>query len=172
EVIGRRDLRVERIDARPQLLRTIVAVRGASSLRGQIAVTRIAANAVVPIGSVRAPAAKGGLRAMSIPIDPALAAGGALAAGDHVDIVFRSRDAASIIVADAEVLAVDARGRGGIGETSSPFVVTIAVDARQSLLLGAAIADGHISIARTTGAPSSAGTSPQPLERLASGTSR
>ena len=58
----------------------------------------------------------------------------------------------SIIVADAEVIAVDAKGRGGIGETNSPFTVTIAVDAAQSQLLAAAIADGDISLARTTGA--------------------
>ena len=64
------------------------------------------------------------------------------------------------------MIAVDAKGRGGIGETSSPFTVTVAVDSRQSQLLAAAIADGDISIARTTGAVSSKGTAPQPLDRV------
>jgi hypothetical protein len=75
--------------------------------------------------------------------------------------------------ADAKVLAVDERGRGGIGESTSPFTLTIAVDAPESLLVAAAIADGHISIARTTGATSSQGTAPQVLDRAGvSGASR
>ncbi len=72
----------------------------------------------------------------------------------------------SIIVRDAEVIAIDAKGQSGIGETSSPFTVTIAVDARQSQLLAAAIADGDISLARTTGARSSQGTAPHVLDEV------
>jgi len=60
-------------------------------------------------------------------------------------------------------------GRGGIGETSSPFTVTLAVTAEQSQLLAAAIAAGDVSIARTTGAPDSAGTPPLALDRGAPG---
>jgi Flp pilus assembly protein CpaB len=103
---------------------------------------------------------------MSIPIDPARAVGGRLVAGDRVDVVFAGTREVSIIVAGAEVLAVDARGRGGIGETASPFTVTLAVTAEQSQLLTAAIADGDVSITRTTGARSAAGTQPQPLDRV------
>ena len=102
---------------------------------------------------------------MSIPIDPSKAVGGRLAAGDRVDVLFTDRGIASIIVIDAKVLAVDERGRGGIGESTSPFTLTIAVNASESLLVAAAIADGNISIARTTGAASSQGTAPQALAR-------
>ena len=89
---------------------------------------------------------------MSIPIDPSRAVGGHLATGDRIDVLFAGDREVSIIVRDAEVIAVDAKGRGGIGETNSPFTVTIAVNAAQSQLLAAAIADGDISLARTTGA--------------------
>ncbi|HEX5586225.1 MAG TPA: hypothetical protein VFZ17_02860, partial [Acidimicrobiia bacterium] len=58
-----------------------------------------------------------------------------------------------------------------IGETSSPFTVTIAVDAAASQRLAAAIADGDVSIARTTGARSSAGLQPLSLDRLDTDTS-
>ncbi len=58
--------------------------------------------------TLRPRAARHGLRAMSIPIDPARAVGGRLAAGDRVDVLFAGERAVSIIVADAEVLAVDA----------------------------------------------------------------
>jgi Flp pilus assembly protein CpaB len=104
---------------------------------------------------------------MSIPIDPSRAVGGRLDAGDRVDVLFAGQEAVSIIVADAPVLAVDARGRGGIGESSSPFTVTIAVTPRQSQLVAAAVADGDISLARTTGATSARGTAPESLDRVA-----
>ena len=167
EVIRARDFRVDRIRADRDLLSTIVGGHSARALRGEIAVATIAQNAVIPRGAVRAPAAGAGLRAMSIPIDPSNAVGGRLAAGDRVDVLFTDRSVASIVVTDAKVLAVDERGRGGIGESTSPFTLTIAVDASESLLVAAAIADGNISIARTTGAVSSRGTAPQPLGRTA-----
>ena len=167
EVIRARDFRVDRIRADRDLLSTIVGGHGARALRGEIAVATIAENAVIPRGAVRAPAAGAGLRAMSIPIDPSKAVGGRLAAGDRVDVLFTDRSLASIIVTDAKVLAVDERGRGGIGESTSPFTLTIAVDANESLLVAAAIADGNISIAATTGAASSSGTAPQALGRTA-----
>jgi hypothetical protein len=65
------------------------------------------------------------------------------------------------------VLAVDARGRGGIGESASPFTVTVGVTARQSQLVAAAVADGEISLARTTGADSERGIAPESLDRVA-----
>ena len=74
------------------------------------------------------------------------------------------------IARDGALLGVDAKDRGGIGETGSPFTVTIAVNARQSQLVAAAIADGDISIARTTGAASSKETPPQALERIGTST--
>jgi Flp pilus assembly protein CpaB len=152
ETIGPADVRVERIRAGRDLLGTVVAGGSARALRGEIAVATIAAHAVIPRGAVRPKAAGAGMRAMSIPIDPARAVSGRLASGDRVDVLFATRDRVTIIVSDATVLAVDERGRGGIGESTSPFTVTIAVDTEQSLLVAAAIADGNISIARTTGA--------------------
>ena len=105
---------------------------------------------------------------MSIPIDPARAVGGRLTPGDRVDVLFAGERTASIIVADAQVLAVDARGRGGIGESSSPFTVTIAVSARQSQLVAAAVADGDVSFARTTGSASARGRAAESLESVTS----
>jgi Flp pilus assembly protein CpaB len=170
EVIRASDYRVDRIRAGRDLLSTIVGSHGVRALRGEIAVATIAENALIPRGAVRAPAAGAGLRAMSIPIDPSKAVGGRLAAGDRVDVLFTDRAIASIIVTDAKVLAVDERGRGGIGESTSPFTLTIAVNASESLLVAAAIADGNVSIARTTGAISSQGTAPQTLGRTTSTT--
>ena len=165
EAVHAGDFRTERVQATGRVLDSFVRTRDLRRLHGQIAVATITAGDPVFRRELRPCAARAGLRAMSIPIDPSRAVGGRLAAGDRVDVLFTGDREVSIIVRDASVLAVDAKGRGGIGETTSPFTVTIAVDARQSQLLAAAIADGDISIARTTGARSSEGTRPQPLER-------
>jgi Flp pilus assembly protein CpaB len=103
---------------------------------------------------------------MSIPIDTALAVAGRLAPGDRVDVLFAGASSVSIIIGDALVLEVDERARGGIGETSSPFTVTLAVTARESQLLAAAVADGDVVIARTTGARPSSAIAPLELERI------
>jgi Flp pilus assembly protein CpaB len=170
ETVGADDFRTARVQADGRLLDSFVRARELQRVDGRIATATITAGEPVFRRELRPRAARAGLRAMSIPIDPSRAVGGRLAAGDRVDVLFAGDREVSIIVRDASVLAVDEKGRGGIGETSSPFTVTIAVDARQSQLLAAAIADGDISIARTTGARSSAGTRPQPLERAGAST--
>ena len=149
-----------------EVLATVAKADDRRRFEGRIAGTTIAAGELVTSRTLRRRAAPHGLRAMSIPIDPSRAVGGRLSAGDHVDVLFAGQEAVSIIVADAPVLAVDARGRGGIGESSSPFTVTIAVDAPQSQLVAAAVADGEISLARTTGADSARGTAPASLDRV------
>jgi Flp pilus assembly protein CpaB len=159
------DFRSVRVQMQHNLLATFVRARDVGQLRGRIATVTIEPGEAIMRRELRTRAANAGLRAMSIPIDPSRAVGGRLATGDRIDVLFAGDHEVSIIVRDAEVIAIDAKGRGGIGETSSPFTVTIAVDARQSQLLAAAIADGDISLARTTGARSSQGTEPQVLDR-------
>jgi Flp pilus assembly protein CpaB len=160
------DLRGVLVTMDPSVLATVVRVADVGRLRGRIAGVTIAAGELVPRRVLRPRAARKGLRAMSIPIDPSRAVGGRLAARDRVDVLFAGERAVSIIVADAPVLAVDSRGRGGIGESASPFTVTIAVTARQSQLIAAAVAGGNISLARTTGADSSRGTPAEPIDRV------
>jgi Flp pilus assembly protein CpaB len=159
--------RSERVDASPGLLDALLTSKQLRAARGDVVVTMVRAGDPVARSALRPVAAPDDRRAMSIPVDASLAVAGRLSPGDRVDVLFAGSDAASIIVGDALVLAVDERSRGGIGETSSPFTVTLAVTAEQSQLLAAAVADGDVSIARTTGAPSSAGTEPLRLDRRA-----
>jgi Flp pilus assembly protein CpaB len=165
DVVDARDLRPARVQASDALLGALVAAEDARRVRGLIAVASVADGEPVVRSQLRRRAAPGGMRAMSIPIDASRAAGGRIAPGDRVDVVFAGTHEASIIVPDAPVLAVDEPGRGGIGEVARPFTVTVAVDAHQSQLLAAAIADGELSITRTTGARSSEGTEPVSLDR-------
>jgi Flp pilus assembly protein CpaB len=166
ETITAADFRTSRVTLTPELLATVAQADVRHRLVGRIAGTTIGEGELVVTRMLRPRSALHGLRAMSIPIDPARAVGGRLAAGDRVDVLFAGQQAVSIIVADASVLAVDARGRGGIGESASPFTVTIAVSAKQSELVAAAVADGEISLARTTGAASARGTKPETLDRI------
>jgi Flp pilus assembly protein CpaB len=166
ETISSSDFRTTRATLTPAVLATVAQGRDQRRLEGRIAGSTIAEGELVTTRALRRRAAPHGLRAMSIPIDPARAVGGRLAAGDRVDVLFAGQQAVSIIVADAPVLAVDARGRGGIGESASPFTVTVGVTARQSQLVAAAVADGDISLARTTGADSARGVAPESLDRV------
>lgn len=166
ERVSADDFRSVAVTMSAPLLATVVRARDVAGVTGRIAGTTVAEGEIISKRMLRPRAARSGRRAMSIPIDPARAVGGRLAAGDRVDVLFAGEQAVSIIVVDAEVLAVDARGRGGIGDSASPFMVTIAVSARQSQLVAAAVADGNISLARTTGSASSKGVAPQSLDRV------
>jgi pilus assembly protein CpaB len=169
EAVTAADFRIVRATLTPEVLATVARAHDRRRVAGRIAGSTIAEGELISIRTLRPRAAPHGLRAMSIPIDPGRAVGGRLAAGDRVDVLFAGAREVAIIVPDAPVLAVDARGRGGIGESASPFTVTIALDARQSQLVAAAVADGEISLARTTGARSARGVAPKALDRVTAG---
>jgi Flp pilus assembly protein CpaB len=165
ETIRSGDVQESTVRASRAVLDAFVPAGEAARLRGRVATAAVGQDEPITRRAVRPPSAPSGLRAMSIPVDAARAVSGHLAPGDRVDVVFAGEREASIIVADAEVLAVDARARGGINGSSSSFAVTIAVDAEQSELVAAAIEDGHFSITRTTGADRAVGVRPLSLDR-------
>lgn len=90
-----------------------------------------------------------GLRAMSVPIDPAHAANGAIGVGDLVDVIVVRDGVARYVVTSAEVVAV-AEPTGGVARDG--FAVTLAVDADSSLRLAVALDGGSIEVVRATGA--------------------
>ena len=163
------DVRFEAVAMSDELLATTLRRGGVTRARGDVVVGPIRAGELVTRGRLRPAAASGGLRAMSIPIDPARAVGGDLEAGDRVDVVLAGQHEIAIVVAGGEVLAVD-RGDGGTFTASSDrLTVTLAVDARESQLLTAGLADGDLAITRVTGARSATGTPPLPVEWVGGG---
>jgi len=165
EFVSPSDFRSEPVTMRAALLGTVLRSSERPRVAGMVAARTIAAGELIGRSNLRPRAARHGRRAMSIPLDPARAVAGHLTAGDRVDVLFAGQRSVSIIVADAEVLAVDARDQTGIGASTSPFTVTISLTASQSQLVAAGIADGNISLARSTGATSARGTPPATLDR-------
>jgi Flp pilus assembly protein CpaB len=160
------DVRYARVKMDEALLDTVLRPADLESLGGSIATDRIAEGDLIPRSALRPAAAPSGQRAMSIPIDPARAVNGELETGDRVDVVVATASEVAIIVAGAEVLDVHGGGSGGaFGGVGDQFAVTLAVDARESQLLTAAVTDGDVMITRTTGARSAGGTPPLPIDR-------
>ncbi|MCP3998219.1 MAG: hypothetical protein GY722_24625 [bacterium] len=94
---------------------------------------------------------RGGLRAMSIPIDQARAVSGELSIGDSVDIVLVSDGVATYIATAIEVLSVPSADTNALGARSG-YSPTVAVDATQALRIAAALDVGEVHIVRSTGA--------------------
>jgi pilus assembly protein CpaB len=134
--------------------------RDLDALVGMVAAAPIRAGDLLTEADFRPVAAPDGKRAMSVPIDPARAVNGELAAGDRVDILLARGAEVEIIVADAEVLDVHDPGGGTLAGADAQFAITLAVDVRESQLLAGAMADGELAVARSTGAESAAQAAP------------
>ena len=168
--VDERDLRYERVKMDDALLDTVLEPDDVAQLDDVVATSPIRAGELVARSALRSPAARSGLRAVSIPIEPARAVNGDLVAGDRVDVLLTAEREVAVIVADAEVLDVSDPARGtGFGEVQRDFTVTLAVDTRGAQLLAAAITDGDVLVARSTGAISASGAPALPLDSTAPG---
>jgi Flp pilus assembly protein CpaB len=157
-VLGLRDVRFESVSVPDRVVGGYVTPRELSGLRGRVLTASVFADEPVLEAHLRSRAATDGRRAMSIPVDRARAVNGNLAPGDRVDVVVADDDAVSIVVAGAEVLDVD--DDDALGTRRGEVRVTLAVDARESQLLAAAIAGGDFVLTRVTGASSAADLPP------------
>jgi Flp pilus assembly protein CpaB len=112
---------------------------GRSGLRGGwVAAVAIPVGAPITANELSRPAASG-LNSMSIQLPPSRADGGALSAGDHVDVISVASGKALYIATGLLVLAVDA-GTGGVlgGIQDTNYYVTVAVDPATALRIAAA----------------------------------
>jgi Flp pilus assembly protein CpaB len=120
------------------------------SFSGHIVQRPVEEGGVIEISLLAEPAAASGLRSMSIPIDPARAAGGSITVGDRVDVVTVRDDAAIFVATDLEVLGVSPVATSALN-ASDPYLV-VAVGPRQALHLAEALAAGPVDVLRSTGA--------------------
>lgn len=156
DIVSAATLRTEAIAGSGPAIDRFIPGTGMTDLVGRVVRRDIAAGDALVASDLR-PIADG-LRAMSIDVDPLRAAGGALAAGDVVDVISVANGVASYVAAGLDVLAVyDESGRLGSGS----WAVTVAVDDEIALRIAAALAGGDVHVVRATGAPR-AGASPWP----------
>lgn len=149
-------LRYEPLGIGQSLQASLVTQAAAAATDDWVAVRDLQAGDVLRRSDLRTSAAPDGQRAMSIPVEPAHAAGGALRAGDRVDVIDVGEQRAAYVITDAEVLAVTGGGTGGLGGIGG-FSITVAVDADAALRLAVAIRSESVDVVRSTGAaPASA----------------
>lgn len=158
-VLRRADVRLESVSADARVLARLVPAADVRAMQGRIVTAPIAEDEPLLNARLRARAASGGRRAMSIPVERARAVNGRLVPGDRVDVVVADGGTATIVVAAAEVLDVDGDD-GSFGSRRGDVSVTLAVDVRESQLLTAALASGDFVLTRVTGALSAAGVQP------------
>jgi Flp pilus assembly protein CpaB len=136
----------------PAVLATLLAPDAVAQVEGWVTVAPMAEGDLVRVSDLRAPAAGSAQRAMSLPLDPAHAAGGALTAGDRVDVIAVSAQRATYVLVDAPVLTAGA-GAGAALTAAQAFTVTLAVDDDEALRLAAAMESGALEVVRSSGAP-------------------
>lgn len=149
--LGIEDVRFVAVPADFAGLPSMVTDEELASRGGWVLGRSIPADGVIAEEALVRPGAPDGLRAMSIPIEVAHAAGGGLAVGDRVDVIATNDGEASYVVADVEVISVADSSGAAFGAVGSYHVV-VAVDAEQALQLASAIESGIIEILRSTGA--------------------
>lgn len=152
-VIDGRSFRASNIHADARVLATLFDANAADDLRGQIAVARIPSGSLATHDDIRAVAAGEAPRAMSFPIPVARAVGGALVAGDHVDVlsVQHNTGRSKYVATDATVLAFSNHG-GGALQGSDDASITLAVEPEVAARIASALETGSVTLVRATGA--------------------
>ncbi len=145
------DFRLTKVRADDQILGPFLSEGEVGDVTGRVAVKPIAAGALVTESDLSGRGSDTGLRWMSIPIDPAHAAGGTLADGDRVDVVQVVDGRVQLVAVGVEVVAAGAPDDGGLGGLSQ-YSITVAVDVPTMLRIAAAIHGEAIEIVRSTGA--------------------
>jgi Flp pilus assembly protein CpaB len=152
-VVHERWLRISRIHADDGVLASLFDASAINDLSGQVAITRIPAGSLLTHDDVRPVSAGHAPRAMSFPIPIPRAVGGALVAGDRVDVlaVRHNTGRTSYVATDVQVLAFSRNG-GSPLQGSEDASVTLAVDPEAAARIASAQETGSVTLVRATGA--------------------
>lgn len=147
------DLSEVEVSANPEVLDNWIPASSSPTLIGQVLPRPLTAGEVIRRNEIVSPAAPAGKLAMSIPVSPTQAAGGAITIGDRVDVI-STEDAevekvSRFVAVGLPVLAVPEADGGGLG-VATEFHVVVAVSRLQALGVAEAIAGGEISILVST----------------------
>jgi len=144
-------LRLVPVDSGFEALPTLVGEAELDAYAGRVASRSISEGALIERAALVGAETPSGLRAMSLPVSVEHAAGGALVAGDRVDVISVSDGTAGFAAVDLEVISVAESSSAAIGGITSYHVV-VAVAADQALTLAQALDAGSLEIVRSTGA--------------------
>lgn len=144
---------------------------------GWVAASRIDAGEPISRGALtHETAGASGLGSMSIPVPVDRADGGAIVAGDRVDVIVTSGSGASYVAQGLMVVGVaPSKTSGVLAGATSDFYITVAVDRPTALRLTAALGTtgsaGGLEVVRSTGETTSgaAGTYSPPTSAGRSG---
>jgi Flp pilus assembly protein CpaB len=161
EVVDSADIRLVEVDVDADILSSLFQANEVQQLVGMVATRQLVPGELLNRSALIPAAGAGGLRAMSVPIDPAHAVGGDLVAGDRIDLIHVTEAGPQYVLVGAEVLSV-ATPDGAALTGSTGFYVVIAVTEASALEVAAAINDGKIELVRSTGAASTSHTEEAP----------
>jgi len=147
------DLQVAEITSDPTVVAAIYPANSLQSLVGQVATRSISTSEPILRSDVRPVAAEAGRRAMSIPLSPANAVGGDLAAGDEVDVLVVTRSGTRFVAEAVPVLAMADTSRSGLVGSASAWWVVLAVEDTEALEIADGVENGTIYLLRSTGTP-------------------
>lgn len=140
------------VDVEDAVAATLLRPGEVERFTGSVIANHVGAGELITRTDLSRPATDSGLRAMSIPVEPAHAVGGALRPGDRIDVIEVVDGTARYIAVNVEVVAVADRGGGAALGGLTPYSVTVAVDDASALLLAAAVRADAVELVRSTGA--------------------
>lgn len=144
-------LRLVPVESGFEGLPDLVTEEELGALEGWVLSRSVGAGGLINEAVVVAPGSTAGLRSMSLPVPVEHAAGGALVAGDRIDVISVVDGSARYVATDLEVTSVSGgSASGGIGAVSAHHVV-VNVGAEDALVLAEAMEAGSIEILRSTG---------------------
>jgi Flp pilus assembly protein CpaB len=146
--------RATRVHADARALANLVSPTALAGLRGSIVVSSLRAGDLLERSAVGSAATRRAARAVSFPVDAALAVGGDVSAGDRVDVLASATDdsGSGYVLVAVEVVAVHATGSGPLRGGDGRLSLTVAVDAAGAQRLAAALHAADLLVVRSTGA--------------------
>lgn len=149
------DLRAVAVHGDVSALSSLVRAESGTRIVGDVIVAPVRRGDPLRASDVAAVSASGGARSVSFAVDERDAVGGALDAGDRIDVVGVAHDGhdAGFVLVDAPVLAVHVPSSSGPLHTSDGQVeITVSVSGDDALRLAGAVANARVIAVDATGA--------------------
>jgi Flp pilus assembly protein CpaB len=147
-------LATTRIHADARLLANLVPADGRGRVVGSIALSSLRAGDVLERSGIGSASTSLAARAVSFPVDSALAVAGDVSTGDHIDVLASAHDgsASGYVLVAADVVAIHQSGSGPLRGSDGRLTITVAVDAAGAQRLALALHTADLLVVRSTGA--------------------